>query len=102
MKQIEFYRALKEYCTWKSKGSDVNCEDCCLRLYCYTPPCARTDDMMNLVINFLALEQTRMGGHVHLDHYNAHRQPECPCTLDMTTALGWDALPPSPPRNPLG
>jgi len=89
MDQIAFYRALKAHCS----QAKAECETCCLRLYCYTPPCERTDSMMEKVISFLDLEQNHTEGHERSGHYNCVHQLPCPCTLDMTTALGFSDRP---------
>lgn len=85
MKQIDFYKALKQYC----KDKRAECQNCCLRLYCYTPPCERTDEMMVQVIQYL-------GEHMDRDsptrpcHYTVYERP-CVLNLNMTGALGFDS-----------
>lgn len=82
MKQIDFYRAMKQYC----KDKQCECTSCCLRLYCYTPPCERNDEMMVQVIQFLN-EHMDMDCSTHPDHYNVCERP-CVLDLNMTDALG--------------
>lgn len=82
MKQIAFYRALKQYCIDHS----ADCANCILRLYCYTPPCEKTDSMMEKVISFLEEWCTRKGIQIQSDHYTCVHPP-CPRTLDMSTTL---------------
>lgn len=84
-KQIDFYRALKKYC--RDKGAD--CKNCCLRLYCYTPPCERTDEMMVQVIQYLS-EHTDRDPPTRSDHYTVCERP-CVLDLNMTGALGSDS-----------
>lgn len=84
MKQIEFYRAIKQHCIQKK----ADCVKCCLRLYCYTPPCERTDSMMEKVIDFLDIPNSHTDYHNHSDHYICVHQPPCPCDLDMNNAIG--------------
>lgn len=84
MEQIEFYRAIKQHCA----QSEGQCEKCCLRLYCYTPPCELTDCMMENVISFLFSEHSHTEGRDRSDHYTCVHLPQCPCDLDMSTALG--------------
>ncbi len=84
MNQIDFYRALKQYCINKQ----ADCTQCCLRLYCYTPPCTRTDDMMAQVIQYLD-EHTGMDYSAHQDHYSVCERP-CVLNLNMSGALGSD------------
>ena len=85
MEQVDFYRAIKDHCS----RENADCEKCCLRLYCYTPPCEVTDSMMEKVISFLDLEQTRMEPQDHSGHYNCVHQMQCPCELYMNGALGF-------------
>lgn len=89
MEQIEFYREIKAHCI-KEKA---DCTKCCLRLYCFLPPCERTDGMMEKVIAFLASERTYTDIQDDSGHYICAHPPECPCTLDMNNALGFDTLP---------
>lgn len=87
MDQITFYRNLKQHCT----DQNAECTKCCLRLYCYTPPCERTDAMMEKVIEFLVETQNNRNGHSQnheKDHYTCRHQPECPCNMDMSSAIG--------------
>ncbi len=93
MTQIDFHRAIKRHCIAAAKSSgEAGCEACCLRLYCYTPPCERTDAMMGHVIQYLSNGRNRTDCPDGSDHYIYHQQP-CPCTLDMSSALGFDGLP---------
>lgn len=85
MKQIDFYRELKQHCIQAG-----DCTKCCLRLYCYTPPCERTDSMMEKVIDFLDISHNRKEFHNHSDHCSDVRQMPCPCDLDMKNALGYE------------
>ena len=86
MDQIRFYRAIKQHCIQEK----ADCTKCCLRLYCYTPPCERTDSMMEKVISFLAIPHSDMEADSHSDHYTCAHQPPCPCSLDMSSALGYE------------
>ena len=87
MKQIDFHRAIKQHCIQAG-----DCTKCCLRLYCYTPPCERTDSMMQKVIDFFEADNlnSRKECHNHSDHYIGVRQMECPCNVDMSTAIGYE------------
>lgn len=87
MEQIEFYRAIKQHCIQEK----ADCTKCCLRLYCYTPPCECNDGMMEKVIDFLDIPNSHTAGHNHLDHYICARQPPCPCNLDMNSAIGYES-----------
>lgn len=82
MQQIEFYRALKQYC----RDKQGNCKECCFRLYCYTPPGERSDDMMNQVIQYLS-EKVFISNQP--DHYIINNRP-CPLKMDMKGAIGYD------------
>ena len=86
MKQMEFYKAMKAHCTHMK----AQCENCCMRLYCYTPPCEKTDSMMANVISFLATAQSCTGNENHSDHCTGAVQMPCPCNMDMSTALGYE------------
>ena len=86
MKQIAFYRALKQHCI----NEKADCTKCCMRLYCYTPPCERTDSMMEKVIEFLEIQNNHTESENHSDRYKCVHQPPCPCNVDMSTALGYE------------
>lgn len=77
MKQIVFHRALKQHCVEEK----ADCTKCCLRLYCYTPPCERTDSMMEKVISFLEIQHSKKVADDHSDHYTCVHQPQCPRDL---------------------
>lgn len=83
---MDFHRAMKEHCI----RMNAECENCCMRLYCYTPPCEKTDSMMANVISFLATAQSRTGNENHSDHCTGAVQMPCPCNMDMSTALGYE------------
>ena len=83
---MDFYRAMKEHCI----RMNAECENCCMRLYCYTPPCEKTDSMMANVISFLATAQSCTGNENHSDHCTGAVQMPCPCNMDMSTALGYE------------
>ena len=85
-KAIEFHREIKAHCI----RMNAECEKCCMRLYCYTPPCERTDYMMENVISFLAIENDCTGSESHSDHRTETVQMPCPCNMDMSTALGYE------------
>lgn len=85
MLQMDFHRELKQHCI----NEKAECEKCCMRLYCYTPPCERTDFMMQEVIEYLNIENNRMEDCNHLDHYNKNHLKKCPCSMDMSSALGY-------------
>lgn len=85
MEEIRFYRAIKQHCI----EMDSDCTKCCLRLYCYTPPCERTDSMMDKVISFFDNEHIHKEYHNHSDHYTCVHLT-CPCNLDMSNALGYE------------
>lgn len=86
MKQMEFYKAMKAHCTQMK----AQCENCCMRLYCYTPPCNMTDFMLDKVISFLATEHSCSGNENHSGHCNEAAQMPCPCSMDMSSALGYE------------
>ena len=83
---MDFYREMKEHCI----RMNAECENCCMRLYCYTPPCEKTDSMMANVISFLATAQSCTGNENHSDHCTGAVQMPCPCNMDMSTALGYE------------
>ena len=87
MKQMEFHKAMKAHCI----RMNAECENCCMRLYCYTPPCEKTDSMMETVISFLATEHIRTGSENRSDHCTGSVQMPCPCNMDMSTALGYES-----------
>ena len=83
MDQLDFYRALKRHCI-----QEDDCTKCCMRLYCYTPPCEQTDSMMEKVIAFLDdSQQIHKVSDSCSDHCTSVRQMPCPCSLDMSTAF---------------
>jgi len=86
MKQIDFYRALKSHCI----AENADCTKCCMRLYCYTPPCERTDSMMEKVIEFLNIEHSHTESQDQKDRYICSHVPDCPCDIDMSTAIGYE------------
>lgn len=86
MDQMEFHRAMKKHC----QNYNAECENCCMRLYCYTPPCDQTDKMIENVISFLATENIHTGADNHFDHHTSVHQMPCPCNLDMSNALGYE------------
>lgn len=45
---------------------------------------------MEKVITFLELEHNHIENHGQTDHYKCDDQMPCPCTLDMSTALGYE------------
>lgn len=77
MKQIDFERALKRHCI--KHGAE--CGNCDLRLYCFTPPCERTDAMMLSVIEYLRQDTDE---YVALQH-----QPDCPLEIRFEGAVGY-------------
>lgn len=83
---MKFYQAIKTHC----KNAKDGCENCCMRLYCYTPPCEKTDSMMEKVISFLSIEHNHMESDNHPAHCNAPVQMPCPCSMDMSNALGYE------------
>lgn len=83
---MEFHRAMKAHCI----RMNAECENCCMRLYCYTPPCEKTDSMVANVISFLATAQSCTGNENHSDHCTGAVQMPCPCNMDMSTALGYE------------
>lgn len=80
-----FHDKMKQHCEQQSDG----CPKCCMRLYCYSPPVERTEYMVNEVIAYLELENKNNYNEIqtHLLHHNS-REMVCPCTLDMSNALG--------------
>ena len=82
----DFYMAMKAHCLQMK----AQCENCCMRLYCYTPPCEKTDSMMANVISFLTTENSCTGSENHSDHHTEIAQMPCPCSMDMSTALGYE------------
>ena len=69
---------------------NAECENCCMRLYCYTPPCEKTDSMMANVISFLATENDCTGSDDQSDRHTETVRMQCPCNMDMSTALGYE------------
>lgn len=84
MELHDFHTALKGHC----KKMNAECEVCCMRLYCYTPPCEQTNFMLDKVISFLEKTPIHTGSHDRSDHYNGIFHPPCPCNMDMSSALG--------------
>lgn len=82
----DFHNAMKTHCMEANAG----CESCCMRLYCYTPFCEKTDSMVREVVKFLNLEQNCTEDRDCSDHYNEDARRRCPCSMDMTTALGYE------------
>lgn len=60
----EFHAAMREHC----ETAKAECQNCCMRLFCYTPPCERTDGMIDVVTSFLTLEHSRKGADNHSGH----------------------------------
>ena len=89
MTAVKFHRAMKAHCT----AAEVDCENCCMRLYCYTPPCERTEGMMEMVMEFLNQDNLRNRSvpDEGSDHHTAAHQMPCPCNLDMSSALGCES-----------
>lgn len=85
---MDFYHAMKTHC----KNAKAKCENCCMRLFCYTPPCEKTDSMMEKIISFLALssEHNRTESDNHSVHHSEPVQMPCPCNMDMSNALGYE------------
>lgn len=86
MDAIQFHNELKQHCKEQKDG----CEKCCMRLYCYTPFCEKTDYMVNEVIAYLDIAHNRMEDCDHQDHCTSDRLQMCPCNVDMSTALGYE------------
>lgn len=91
MDTLDFHRELKEHCK-----AQEGCEKCCMRLYCYTPFCEKTEYMVNEVIAFLDIEHNRTEGCGHSDRHSGSRPMPCPCNLDMSSALGYEPPPITP------
>ena len=53
---LAFMEAMKKHC--ESVFPD-NCDKCCMRLFCYTPPCEMSSALTHLVIDFLEGETHR-------------------------------------------
>lgn len=85
MDTMQFHKELKQHCI---KAGD--CEKCCMRLYCYTPPIERTEHMVNEIISYLDIENNRMEDCNHSNHCTSDRLQKCPCNVDMNTALGYE------------
>lgn len=86
MDSMELHRALRAHC----QKEKADCTKCCLRLFCYTPPCEMTDGMMENVISFAASRHSHTESQTHLCHCSDGRSMPCPCELDMSTALGYE------------
>lgn len=86
MDSMELHRALRAHC----QKEMADCTKCCLRLFCYTPPCEMTDGMMEDVISFAASQHSHTESQTHLCHCSDGRPMPCPCELDMSTALGYE------------
>ena len=84
MEHMEFYRAMKAHC----KTMNGQCENCCMRLYCYTPPCEQTDYLNETVISLLTSSHTHTESCDRSSHCTSGHQMPCPCNLDMSTAPG--------------
>jgi hypothetical protein len=82
---MDYYSALKSHCINRQK--DGGCGQCDLRLFCHTPACVLNDEMLNMVIDFV-YERMDRGVPIHSDHCKELFDWPCPCTLDMTSALG--------------
>lgn len=86
MDAIQFHNELKQHC----KNQIDGCEKCCMRLYCYTPFCEKTDYMVGEVIAYLDIAHNRMEDCNRQDHCTSDRLQMCPCSVDMSTALGYE------------
>lgn len=86
MDMLEFHHAIKGRCVERS----ADCTACDLRLFCYTPPCERTDEMMELVTEILTSQQSRTESQNHSDHRNGGPRLPCPCEMDMSSAPGYE------------
>ena len=87
---MDYYDALKSHC--HERVDHGGCEQCDLRLFCHTPACALTDEMLSMVIDFV-YEHTSRDDPTHSDHCKELFDWPCPCTLDMSNALGSDRRP---------
>ncbi len=86
MDTIQFHKELKQHCKEQIDG----CEKCCMRLYCFTPFCEKTYYIVREVIAYLDIAHNRTEDCNHsIHHSGSHRMP-CPCSLDMSTALGYE------------
>lgn len=83
---LEFHEAMKAHCI----AADKNCEACCMRLYCYTPPCERTDSMIRNVLSFLESQHIRTECGSRSDRHTEIDPMPCPCSMDMSTAIGYE------------
>lgn len=86
MDVLKFHQAMKNHCL----AENANCEKCCMRLFCYTPPCEKTDSMMETVMAFLSSPQSCTGSDSHSARHSAADQMPCPCNMDMSSALGYE------------
>lgn len=86
MDAIEFHKGLKQHCIQTG-----GCEKCCMRLYCYTPPIERTEYMVNEIIAYLDIENNHTEDCSRSDHCTSDRLRKCPCSVDMSTALGYES-----------
>lgn len=86
MDSMELHRTLRAHC----QKEKADCAKCCLRLFCYTPPCEMTDGMMEDVISFAASQHSHTESQTHLCHCSDGRSMPCPFELDMSTALGYE------------
>lgn len=86
METKEFHRAMKEHC----QSVQAECQNCCMRLYCYTPPCEQTDGMIDNIISFLSIEQNHTEADSHSDRHSVADRMPCPCSMDMSSALGYE------------
>lgn len=83
---LDFHEAMKAHCI----AADRNCEACCMRLYCYTPPCEKTDSMVKNVLSFLESQHIRTDCDSHSDRHTESDPMPCPCSMDMSTAIGYE------------
>lgn len=86
MDAFEFFQMLGTMC--KERGAE--CVGCEMRLFCYTPACAVTDELVELVISLLAREKDRTENPDHSCRHNGGPHRPCPCKMDMSTAPGYE------------
>lgn len=87
---MHFNENLRTHCLKQCIDDCPDCASCSMRLYCFTAPCARTDDLVYNSIKSLnhldyTLDDIDKETHAYLDHYKIY-EPIAPGPLDMLNA----------------
>lgn len=88
LSQVRFNNMHRQYCNEKQG----DCQNCNLRVYCFTSPRERTDALMVNVIQFI-LEELNPEVNVHAlpDYYNSVKMA-CPMELHFKGAVGYENI----------